>query len=316
MRRHFLVLVIVVLTIGTSAIAQAQRNRPIPPPENVTLTTDDGVQLQITYYASGEGKEAPVVVMLPDYKGSRAIFAPLARRLQAPDDDGDQVSYAVVTVDLRGHGESTRQIFMDGSEQVLDAAKLNKDDFLAMVALDMKAVRKFLLAKNDAGDLNLNKLCLLGTGLGASVAANWAATDWAWPPLAIGKQGQDVKSLVLISPRWKSHGLSMQDVLRPGPYKEEFKRYVAWMLIFGEETLRAKNDSGRIFKQLERYHPDVKDAAPGDVNDLMLLGWASGLQGDALLSKVGTPLYDQIVAFLDKNVAKQDFPWINRRDRL
>ena len=66
-----------------------------------------------------------------------------------------------------------------------------------MAALDMEAVRKFLVDKNDAGELNLNKLCLVGSGMGASVAANWAVQDWSAPPLAVGKQGQDVKALVL-----------------------------------------------------------------------------------------------------------------------
>ncbi len=316
MRLHFPVLAIALLTCVVAAPAEAQRARRIAPPENVSLTTDDGVQLTITYYASSEGKKATPVVMLHDYKGSRAVFAPLARQLQSPGEGSDQPSFAVVTVDLRGHGDSTRQLRPGGGEQEIDAAKLTKNDFLAMVALDMKAVRKFLVTKNDAGDLNLNKLCLVGTGLGASVAANWAATDWAWPPLAVGKQGQDVKALVLVSPRWKDRGLSMQDVLRPGPFKDEFKHYVAWLLIFGEENNRVKNDCGRVFKQLEKYHPDAKAAGPDKTSDLMLLGWASSLQGGALLSQVGTPLDDRIIDFLTTNVAKQDFRWISRRDRL
>ena len=315
MRLQFSVFVIAMLTLAPATAARAQQEQPAPP-ENVTLTTDDGVQLTITYYASTAGEEAPTVVMLPDYKGNRATFAPLAQRLQSPEPDSGQPSFAVVTVDPRGHGDSTRQIFGDGSEAEIDAAKMKQNDFLAMVALDMKAVRRFLVTKNDEGDLNLNKLCLVGAGLGANVAANWAAIDWSWPPLAVGKQGQDVKALVLVSPRWKDHGLSMQDVFRPGPFKNEFKQYVAWFLIFGAENDRVRYDCGRIFKQLEKYHPEAASAEPGHTTDLMQLGWATGLQGDALLSQVGTPLYDHIVDFLVKNVAEQDFRWISRRDRL
>jgi pimeloyl-ACP methyl ester carboxylesterase len=316
MKPRVQIAVALLLVFVIAASAHAQRLSRVPPPKPDSLTTDDGVQLAITYYASTEGKNATPVVMLHDYKGSRAIFAPLAQRLQSPGEKGDQPSFAVVTVDLRGHGDSTRQMLPYGQEEEIDAAKLNKNDFLAMVALDMKAVRKFLVTKNDAGELNLNKLCLVGTGLGASVAANWAATDWAWPPLAVGKQGQDVKALVLISPRWKDRGLSMQTIMRPGPFREQFRREVAWLLVYGKENPRVQGDCARIFKQLERYHPDASAADAGHPSDLVALGWPSSLQGDSLLSQVGTPINDRIVEFLTVHVAKEQFPWISRRDRL
>jgi pimeloyl-ACP methyl ester carboxylesterase len=310
----------VLLLIGMAASVQAQALRGAPRPENITLmgdeATDDGVQLTLTYYASMEGKNATPVVMLHDYKGSRAIFAQLAQRLQSPGEEGDQPSFAVVTVDLRGHGDSTRQVLLDDTEQEIDAARLNRHDFLDMVALDMKAVRKFLVAKNDAGELNLNKLSLVGTGLGASVAANWAAADWEWPPLNVGKQGQDVKALVLISPRWKDRGLSMQAALNAGQASDQFKRNVAWLLIYGKEDSRSYADCQKILRQLEKYHPGAKAADADHPSNLMELGWSSSLQGDSLLSQVGAPIEDRIVEFLTVNVAKQRIEWISRRGRL
>ena len=107
-----------------------------------------------------------------------------------------------------------------------------------MAALDMEAVRKFLVDKNDAGELNLNKLCLVGSGMGASVAANWAVQDWSAPPLAVGKQGQDVKALVLISPRWSFNGLSMQVPMKFAPLKMN----AAWMLVCGSQDPKVKAD--------------------------------------------------------------------------
>ena len=104
-----------------------------------------------------------------------------------------------------------------------------------MAAFDMEAVRGFLVGKNDAGELNLNKLCLVGSGMGANVAANWALQDWTAPPLAIGKQGQDVKALVLISPRWSYSGLSFQGPMQFRPLKEN----VAWQLIYGVEDTKS-----------------------------------------------------------------------------
>src|SRR5262249_35007554 len=158
-----------------------------------------------------------------------AIFGPLATLLQTPpENDRDRPSFAVIAVDLRAHGDSTKQVAPNGAQQNLDAAKVGKADVYAMARIDMEEVHRFLVTKNDEGSLNLNKLCLVGAGMGASVAANWAAEDWSVPPLAIGKQGQDVKALVLISPRWTFQALSMQGPLRMRPLKEQ-----AWMLIYG-----------------------------------------------------------------------------------
>jgi pimeloyl-ACP methyl ester carboxylesterase len=253
------------------------------------------------------------VVLLPDYKETRAVFAPFAQRLQAPaEDEPQRPSFAVITVDLRAHGDSTKQAFPDGSQVELDAARLGKDDFLAMAGLDMEAVRGFLVVKNDAGELNLNKLCLVGSGMGANVAATWAAQDWAAPALAVGKQGQDVKALVLLSPRWSYRGLSLQAPMRFAPFKE----LVAWMLIYGDEDRRVQVDVERVENQLEPFHPQTQDAGAAGRRGLVVVNWRSKLQGSTLLSKVGPALEQQIIRFLVENVAQHNQPWLARLNRL
>ena len=302
------------------AMSAAAQSRAAPSPEVVSLVTNDGVQLTLTYFPSAarrgspEAKEVPPVVLLHDHKETRAIFNSLAQRLQTPArDTGDVPSFAAVTVDLRGHGDSTKQVFPNGETIELDAAKLRRDDFLAMVVMDMAAVRSFLVDKNDAGELNLNKLCLIGSGMGAGVAANWALQDWSWPPLAIGKQGQDVKALVLISPRWSYNGLSFQAPLRFRPLKES----VAWMLVYGAEVPKLAADVRRIHKQLERFHPQPSAAAGAQsLSTLQEVALKSKLQGSTLLRQGGEPIEANIVSFLIEHVAKQQYPWSNRRARL
>ena len=83
----------------------------IPPPEKVSFTTKDGVQIRATYYpgvdAAKRGKEIVPLVLLHDFKGSRNDMAPLAEYLQQlRDDSGAPIGYAVIAPDLRGHGES------------------------------------------------------------------------------------------------------------------------------------------------------------------------------------------------------------------
>jgi pimeloyl-ACP methyl ester carboxylesterase len=304
--------------IGPGVAVPSSAQSP-PPPQIVPLQTRDGVQLKATYYPSKQPKGTPQakqvtpVVLLHDWKETRAIFAPLAERLQNPaEEEPERPSFAVVTVDLRAHGDSTQQVFPNGSQLDLDAAKLGKDDFIAMATLDMEAVRGLLVVKNDAGELNLNKLCLLGAGMGANVAANWAAQDWAAPPLAIGKQGQDVKALVLVSPRWSFNGLTMQAPLRLRPLKQS----LAWMLIYGDEDRSVNADVVRINRQLERFHPKSEGPNAKPPRDFAVIGLKSRLQGGTLISKIGLPIEDQIIAFLAENVARKDHSWQTRLNLL
>ena len=215
------------LFVGLTSPAWAQKEEA-KEPEVVTFTTKDGVTLKGTFYASSLGKQATPVILLTDWKDSRSVYANLAKRLQRPSEKDSHKSFAVLTVDLRGHGDSTKQQLPNGKTKRLDAAKVGRKELAAMVQFDMAAARKFLVTKNDAGQLNLNRLSIVGAGLGASVATNFAALDWSYPPLAVGKQGQDVKALVLVSPRWSYKGLILQNALRqPGVQRKvAFPRYV------------------------------------------------------------------------------------------
>ena len=285
--------------------------------EVVPLTTRDGVQLKISYFpgtarkGSLKAKQTTPVVFLHDYKGSRAVFTSLVQKLQAMEKaEVDRPSFAAVTVDLRAHGESNR--VANNPQIELDASKLNKNDYLAMASNDMDAVRSFLVQKNDEGELNLNKLCLVGSGMGANVAAIWALTDWSYPPLAVGKQGQDVKAVVMISPRWSYNGLLMQLPMK----SLVLKRRVAWMIVYGDKDSDFKTDATKLDRQLEKYHPATDDTGARRTRGFNLLNLNTRLQGDSLLTQMGESVDDQIVKFLTENVADTQQPWLSRLNRL
>jgi pimeloyl-ACP methyl ester carboxylesterase len=298
-----------------AASAAAQSATPTRDPEIVPLITKDGVQLTLSYYPSAErkgtlgAKQVTPVVLLHDYKDTRAIFGGLATRLQAAGEGAaPRGTFAVIAVDLRGHGDSTRQALPNGGQAELDAAKITPGGIAAMVGFDMETVRRWLVTKNDEGAFNLNKLCLIGAGMGANVAVNWAAQDWAAPPLATGKQGQDVKALVLISPRWTFRGLTLQAPLQMALLKKN----AVWMLIYGAEDVEVRSDARRLYDQLERFHPPAQAGDSG----LLSIGWASKLQGSKLLTEAGPELENQVIKFLTTHVAQQELPWLNRRERL
>lgn len=288
----------------------AQRSSEPPKPQVVNMKTKDGVELVGTYYKSTAGKDATPVVMLADWKDSRAVYDQLAKRMQAGGDkekDGfGWDSFAVLTVDLRGHGDSTKQR-LGANTRKIDAADVDRKVLFAMVQYDMNAVRKFLVEKNDAGELNLNKLSIVGSGLGASVAVNWSLVDWSFPPLAIGKQGQDVKGLVLISPEWSYKGLQMTQALRHPGLREQ-----AFLIMYGGEERKYVSDAKRIEKQLERYHEVPEDLEEGVPNSLALLGPNTRLQGTKLLTQGGQGAELAIIKFLNTYVSEEDFDWLKR----
>ncbi|MCH2114186.1 MAG: alpha/beta hydrolase [Pirellulales bacterium] len=294
----------IAVVLATSQATLAQRSSRTADIEDIKLQTKDGVRLGATYYPSSMGKEAVPVVMLHDHKESRAIFHNLARMLQEPNESG-QNSHAVVTVDLRGHGESTKA----ASGRELESARLKTRDFRDMVTYDMEAVRKFLVTKNDEAALNLNKLCLLGSGLGANVAIYWTAVDWSAPKLPRIKQGQDVKGLFLSSPSWSSHGLPLNQPLRhPGVQSE-----VSVFLVYGEKISKAKKDAKTIHKNLARHHPKPKRGEK--MPELVAWPLETELQATKLLVNPQFKILPHLNRFIGARLSAQDYEWLRRRVR-
>ena len=77
-----------------------QEKEKLPPKQEVTLVTEDEVQLKATFWPGTEGKENVPVILLHAFRGSRQDFNVLAEFLQGK-------GCAVIAPDLRGHGDST-----------------------------------------------------------------------------------------------------------------------------------------------------------------------------------------------------------------
>lgn len=288
----------VLFCLGFAMTAWAE---DVPKPEEISLETKDGVKLALTYYASTEGKQAVPVVLLHDYKGTRNVYAKLARQLQ-------QAGHAVLTVDLRGHGGSTQQTLVSGRRMELDATKFKRPDYLNMIGLDMEAARKYLVGENDLGKLNLNKLCLVGAGMGSTIAVNWAAQDWNTRLLPSGKQGQDVKALVLISPELVCQGIPMRDALQ----QRGVQRKVSVLIVCGGKKSKAMRDAKRVHKMLAPFHEEPPEIEWEEKKDLFLM--------DLNTTNQGTKLFDppmgleaDIAQFIDLRLVKKDHEWTRRR---
>jgi pimeloyl-ACP methyl ester carboxylesterase len=273
--------------------ADDEKDKPLPPEENV-LSTSDGVTIAATFYPSKLKKAVPVI-LLHASKGSRRDFEALALQLQS-------AGHAVIVPDLRGHGESARGTARPG--------ELRPADYLAMVEPggDLETIKQFLMTKNNAGEINIEKLCVVGVEMGAIVAINWAARDWSWPTLASGKQGEDVKALVLISPEWTFKGLRINEAVAHPNVRQD----LAVLLVVGKRNGKLLSEARRLNSALEKYHPP----AAGDAQSLVLHTPQTALQATRLLNEKSMHVGDTILKFIDTRVAKQPIPWSERKSPL
>lgn len=262
------------------------------------LLTKDGVQLRATYYGSNRGKDAVVVILLHGWKGSRKDFARLAPHLQ-------QQGYAVFIPDLRGHGESIQRVLPSPSSLTVD--KMPPAEVARMVDMDLETCKRFLIQKNNAGELNIEKLCVLGIDVGATVALDWARLDWSWPVYPGLKQGQDVKSLILVSPKWSVPGLNVQAAMS----HPAVARMLSIYLMVGKDSQKDMADAQRMYNIFARSHPKQNEQSP-ELQDLFFAKFPTSVQGLDLLTRFEQPVFQSIVYFIEQRVAKQAWPWQER----
>ena len=162
-----------------------------------TISTDDNVDLKLTYYSSRIGKEAPVVILLHGKGGQRRQWDGFARQLQKDE-------FAVIAADLRGHGEST----------LAKKSELKKGDYEAMVVQDMQAIKEFIFAEHMLGKLNMNKLGIVACDFSTGVALAAVQVDWSKEPHDddpdphnCTPRGQDYFAVAVVSPDLSTPGL-------------------------------------------------------------------------------------------------------------
>ena len=307
------------LTAGLPRTLHAQDGeKKVPAPVDVNLQTADGVRLRATYFASTRGKESVPVVLLHEFKGSRHDMAALATSLQKNH------GFAVVTVDLRGHGDSTEVVDMD---KKLDCnSPTFTPQFPRMVKYDLEAVKTFLFEKNDAGELNVDKLCVVGAEMGASVGFLWSIVDWSWPQLTTNKQGQDVKGIVMISPEPAFKTLRMTaitpdcipDVLlqKASPQSiqqadNDVRSKVSIYVVVGARDSSAVGAANRVYTTFTKFR---KPPAKKEDRDLFFDNSPdTKLQGSKLLQEKSLGVEDNIVAFIQARCADQVLPWSQRK---
>lgn len=281
--------------------------------EKKTLTASDGWPIHITYFESSEGKESGVVILLHQRGGNRLVWDNrFAGRLQ-------EEGYAVVTVDLRKHGESKSPVGIDpgvsaGSKRGGDANELSRMDYFQMAAADLEAVKDFLYKEHQAGKLNMRKTAIIAAEMSVPVAMNFAWKDWFKKPYddaptfaSRTPRGQDIRAMVLISPEDVVPGLStgkpLLDLRNPA-------FGISFLFCYGNKDRADRGGSRKMYQKVAGI-PQNKDRT-------YLKSYTSKYRGTELLGKK-LRMEEHMLAFLDKHLKQLNGPadvWRDRESKL
>lgn len=276
------------LWIAALGIAPVRGEEPkgVAEPDIVGLVAADGLKLAATYYAGADSKETVPIIVLHGLGGSRADLHDLALKMQA-------AGHSVLAPDLRGHGDSP---IVNDAGVKLETGRMTRNHFLGMLA-DVEACKNYLKELNNEGKLNIDRLCVIGTELGATVALNWAAGDWAVEDLPGRRQSKWVKALVLISPTWSVKGFNVNPALQSTAIREKIAMYIV--------SGQGAKDSTRLVKQFEGFRANVKPS------NLAVREFETTLQGAALATSQDLDAAARIGQFVNLQLVEKAIPWKN-----
>lgn len=283
-----------------------------------TLTTKDNVAIAATYWPSSLKQDASVVVLLHGTNGTQLDWGTLPETLQ-------KAHYAVIAIDLRGHGQSKGTTLgggdtvdakaskskAKGTKNGVDAGSLKARDYEAMVLGDMEAVKAFIYSEHQQHKLNMNKMGIVGAGMGASVGLKYAAIDWMKKPHTDGPagnqtpRGQDVRALVLLTPDTEISGFALPDAVKTLRLPE---LQVAMMFGVGKRDKADKGQTKKLYDQA---------VTPKEKNEsrMYLQEYNSPARGTGLVGK-SLPVETNITNFLKKHLQDVRSEWRDRESRL
>lgn len=176
---------------------------PAAPPEwpfhvAFRLTGGDGQTLSATFYPARGGTDAPVLMLVhqtgPGHSSEDFQKPAESLKGQTLAEHLQQQDYAVLLIDLRGHGPDVRR------------QEVNTKDTRSLVN-DLHTAYRFLIDRHNRRELNLAKFGVIAVGDGATLAAGWAALDNG----AVPNPGRlsDLGALVMISPVEEMSGMRL-----------------------------------------------------------------------------------------------------------
>lgn len=293
---------------ATPAFAQpAKKGNIKPKPVDVTRTSErSGIDIKMTYFPSEKGEDAAVVVLLHGKGGNRLVWRKFALKLQ-------EENFAVITVDLSGHGESGSRLPKNTpAVSKKDSGTLRPPEFQAMVGDDLEVVKDYILELHAKQELNATRLAIVGADFSAAVAIAFADFDWQKPRYDDAPdfeertpRGEDVRALILLSPEDHAPGINLQQAC--------FRLRALGMPVMVGVSKKDKL-AGAAKKVYDHFAP--KKTGEGDKQYVYLMEYAGQDRGTDLLNREDQRVELNMLAFLQKHLDALEYPWRDRRSRL
>jgi pimeloyl-ACP methyl ester carboxylesterase len=168
-----------------------------PKARRVEFGTPDGVRIVSDYYPAKVSRSAPAIILLHMYGENRSSWVPLIEPLH-------EAGFAILAMDLRGHGESIEPTSENLAEQV---ARRDAKLFRHMYE-DVMGAYTWLWKQSG---IDMSRIGLVGASVGCSVSIDYAGRD------------QSVDVLVCMTPGRRYLGIdSNKGMAKIGPRRGLF----------------------------------------------------------------------------------------------
>lgn len=172
--RPSVVPVLLVLILAAAAAKSA------PEPEAVSFRASDGMRIAADYYAPKNSADQPAAfaILLHMYRSDRTAWTPLVQPLH-------DAGFAILALDLRGHGESA-------TTETRKAVEARETSVFLDMQHDVRGAYDWLARR---AEIDRSRFVIVGASVGCSVALQYAASDCS------------VDAVVCLSPGLKYLGL-------------------------------------------------------------------------------------------------------------
>ena len=239
-------------------------NGPLPEPGTFHYRFKVGAgnsdSLAASYYPSKLANNAPAVLLIHERDHSIKDFEEPLADLKGVSlaDSLQKAGYAVLAVDLHGHGGNTRR-------------NLTPRDW-SLVPGDLEIAYLALVDRHNRGELNVAKLGVIALGEGANVALTWASGGGG-----VSSEGRagDLGALILISPMGDAES---QGLRAAGPLTTLAAR-IPIDLMVGERDAGSLELVKAVEPILKRYRANQVETFPSALHAYQLLRLEPNLTG-------------------------------------